>query len=114
MASSIHLIERLGLIRPVAGSAGEFESGFWAVAEETAADLVGGDIYFHKKRAEPSFFGGRILGFRRQIEGEYVGRIIFRFRSEMDHEGVVTEREGWGMEKKIVGLLNRVWKEVRG
>lgn len=100
-ATGIHLIEKLGLIRQIEGPSGEYESGFWKVGHRTAEGLVGGDIYFHRKRAEPSFFGGRILSFRIQPDGKYADRIIFRFRAMPSRQGVATGSDGWGMEKKF-------------
>jgi len=102
MASRIHLIENLGLIEPLPGAVDEHESGYWAVTEARAASLVGGDIYFHRKQAEPSYLGGQILGFRVQGDGQYVGRVIFRFRADPTYSGVSAGADGWAMEKKIV------------
>ena len=102
MSSRIHLIERLGFITKVADSSGELESGFWKLRQTNAATLLGGDIYFHKRRVEPSYLGGRIVGVRVQPTGKYAGRIVFRFRAEARCEGVTTSKQGWGMEKKIV------------
>ena len=101
-AIAIHLVERVGLMRMIDPTSREYESGFWVIGQQTAAELVGCDIYFHKKRAEPSFFGGQILSFRVQPEGEHAARIIFRFRPLQSHKGVVAGAEGWGQEKKIV------------
>ena len=41
----IHLIEKVGFIRPLPNSNGESESGFWVIAEDTANALVGGESY---------------------------------------------------------------------
>lgn len=102
MASRIHFIEKLDLIHSVAGTPDEHESGYWAVTPTRAASLVGGEIFFHRKRADPSHLGGQILGFREQPDGQYAGRIIFRFRADGACSGVLAGTEGWGMEKKIV------------
>lgn len=102
MACRIHLIEKRNLFRPTDRSAGEYESGFWAISPKTAAALVGGDIYLHRKRTEPSFMGGQILSYRTESDGEYVGRIVFRFRAEPGRRGVPAGSDGWGREKKIV------------
>ena len=40
MTARIHLIERDGRLAPVQRGSQEYESGFWAIAEETASDLV--------------------------------------------------------------------------
>ena len=106
MASRIHLIEKLNLIHPVAEGSKEYESGFWAIPPHTAQLLVGGDIYFHKKQRERSFFGGKILAFRLAPDGEYTGRIIFSFAPDQEHRNVSAGHGGWSAEKKIV-LLSR-------
>ncbi len=98
--SVIHLIENDGRIEPV--GADEYESGYWAVAEDTAKRLVGGSIYFHHQQAAPSFYGGIILGQRPSDNQEFPNRVIFRFRYSPDHRGVRAGVEGWGNEKKIV------------
>lgn len=100
-ATGIHLIEKLELIRRIEATAGEYESGFWKVGHRTAGELVGRDIYFHKKRVGPSFFGGRILSFRIQPDGKYADRVIFRFHAMPSHQGLTTGSDGWGMEKRI-------------
>ena len=97
----IHLIEKKGFIKTLPDSSDEWESGYWAVPESTANALVGGEIYFHKKQAELSFFGGRILGFRVDTDA-YAGRIVFRFRFDIVCRGVSAGQGGWSVEKKIV------------
>ena len=101
-AMAIHLIEKRGLIRLLDLATDEYESGFWSLGSEKAQSLVGGDVYFHRARANPSFFGGRVLGYRIQAEGEFAGRVVLRLRSEMGHQGVKTGSTGWSLEKKIV------------
>ena len=77
-------------------------SGFWAVSEATAKQLIGGMIYFHEKQESRSKRGGEIVGFEVVKSGEYAGRIIFRFRNDPNAKGVLTSRAGWPMEKKMV------------
>src|SRR5687768_9730960 len=62
MTRKIHLIEKLGLFQKVDGNI--YESGNWDISTQRADELIGGDIYFHKKQKETSFFGGKILGYR--------------------------------------------------
>ena len=103
---AIHLVERLGNTWKVQGTTDEWESGYWVVAPETAQKLVGGDLFLHSGQAEPSHFGGTILGFRVQSGGATDGRIIFRIRATVAHRGVSAGRAGWGNEKKLVGVKN--------
>jgi hypothetical protein len=98
---SLHLVERLNNVHPVADARGEYESGYWATSKDTAERLVGGDIYLHKAQDKPSHFGGKIISYRFEQDGEFDGRIIFRFRASIAHKGVRTGPEKWGNEKKI-------------
>src|SRR5437667_3644467 len=101
MSKRIHLIERESLFIKIEGHV--HESGYWGVGDETAQSLVGGDIYFHKKQKEESFFGGKIVGFRvHQDDDERHGRIIFRFEFSSAHRGVLAGNGGWSNAMKIV------------
>jgi hypothetical protein len=97
--SRIHLIERRNFFTRL--NEREYESAWWKVSEEVAEALIGGLILFHDKRDAPSFFGGRIQGYRVETEGEYRGRIVFRFEFRPDCKGIKAGREGWSLEKKI-------------
>lgn len=101
----IHLIapRRLNVNpAPDAEGEGEWESGNWALTEATAAGLVGGDLYLHEKKSEPSYFGGTILGFRRLSDGDDADKVVFRFRFTAAHRGATTPRDGWSQDKKII------------
>jgi len=99
---AIHLIEKENLISRVSGSQTEYESGYWALSEQEARELVGAHIYFHERQIEPSFYGGLITGFRVQRSEPYTGRIVFRFEPKSECRGVRAGRNGWQYEKKIV------------
>jgi hypothetical protein len=105
--AAIHLIEQKGNIWKVQGSPGEWESGYWVVAQENAANLIGGDLYLHSGQADPSHFGGTLLGCRVQSEGALSGRYIFRIHATVAHRGVHAGRTGWGNEKKLVGIKSQ-------
>ncbi|MDQ5839051.1 MAG: hypothetical protein M3379_19915 [Acidobacteriota bacterium] len=101
----IHLIERGGHFNPIKGNV--FESWCWEVTPQTAQALVGGDIYFHKKQKEPSYYGGKILGYRIHDSNEGFapncsGRVIFTFEYSRGHKNVSAGKGGWSQEKKIV------------
>jgi len=105
MPRKIHLIERVTHFIRIEGNV--FESWCWDITPQTAQALVGGDIYFHKKQKEPSYFGGKILGYRihDSDEGEYPGcrgRIVFTFEYSREHKNVSAGEGGWSYEKKIV------------
>src|SRR5258708_33151696 len=97
----IHLIEKKGFIKALPNTGNEWESGFWAVPEDKANALVGGEVYFHKTQAETSFFGGRILELTVDTVA-YPARIVFRFRFDKTFRGVYGGKGGWRMEKKVL------------
>jgi hypothetical protein len=101
MGRKIHLIEKRNLIKPIGNNV--YESKYWDVSIQQADELIGGDIYFHRKQKEPSFYGGKIIGYRiHEEEGEFKGRIIFHFEYSHSHRGVLAGNGGWSYEKKIV------------
>jgi len=51
---NIHVIEQLNNFVKLPDN--KWESGWWSLDENKAQKLVGGVIYFHKKRNEPSFW----------------------------------------------------------
>lgn len=95
----IHLIEKLNLFKPL--GEGKWESGWWAIPEETARALIGGLILFHEEQKKPSYFGGKISDYRIEGVGEYEGRIIFKFEFLQECKGVKAGSDGWSFEKKI-------------
>lgn len=100
---SVHFVEHKNNIHRIPDTPGEWESGYWVIAEETAQRLIGGDLYLHSGQNEPSHFGGKIVAFRIHRDGSEIdGRIVFRIRPTIEYKGVVTGREGWGNEKKLV------------
>jgi len=87
----IHLICRnplyLTAIQPP-----EYESGFWTLYESEAARLVDGMLYLHQKKAEPSYFGGTISGFRISTDMEpYPGKIVFKVIAQDEGKGIAWE-----------------------
>jgi hypothetical protein len=101
--ATIDLVERKNNVHRLSGTLDEWESGYWVIAEETAQRLVDGDLYLHSGQGEPSHFGGRILGWRVHHDGSEIdGRVVFRIRPSIGHKGMVTTRDGWGNDKKLV------------
>jgi hypothetical protein len=100
---AIHLVERLNNVRRVTVDPPIWESGYWTISEETAGRLIGAELYLHSGQLQASHFGGTILGYRVHRDGtEIDGRLVFRIAPTLQHKGVVTDRKGWGNEKKIV------------
>lgn len=79
-----------------------WESGSWEVNENQAKLLVGGEIYFHKKRTEPSFYGGTITGYRVHEEGESQGKVVFQLEYRVSCRNVTTDKIGWNRNMKII------------
>mgnify|MGYP001768685447 CR=1 FL=1 len=79
-----------------------WESGCWTIDENDAKKLIGGNIFFHRKKTEPSFYGGSIRSYRIKEEDPLKGSIIFEFEYRADCRGVKADRLGWSLEKKIV------------
>ena len=103
--AAIHFVERLENVHRIPGQANRWESGYWVVSHETAAKLVGGDLYLHRRQGDPSHFGGRIVGWRVHsdpADPEIDSRIVFAIEPSLAHKGVRAENAGWGNEKKIV------------
>ena len=100
---AIHLIERKQNWKCINPELNEWESGYWVVSKKTADQLIGGRIYLHGGQNEPSFCGGTITGYRNASSEPRSKRIIFTFTRDASHEGLVTEKQGWGNEQK------RVW-----
>lgn len=89
----LHLIEKMDLFQPL--EKGQIASGYWDLSEQEAAAWVGHRIYFHRTQAEPSYKGGRIIGYERATEGEYSGRIVFKVQVDETCVGVTTSTLGW-------------------
>jgi hypothetical protein len=79
-----------------------WESGYWKLDEDRANKLVGGAIYFHRKRMEPSFYGGTVLGYRVEQEGQDSGKIVFKLQYKKECRDVRTDQSGWSNKMKIV------------
>jgi hypothetical protein len=99
---NIHLVEPLNHFVKLQDNV--WESGSWKLDEVQAKKLVGGEIYFHKKRLEPSFYGGTILGYRVHQEGENQGRIVFKLQYNLSCRNVSTDKSGWNKLMKITQL----------
>lgn len=99
---NIHLVEPLNHFVKLQDNV--WESGSWRLDEDKAKKLVGGEIYFHKKRVEPSFYGGTILGYRVNPDGENQGKVIFKLSYSHSCRNVSTNKSGWRNDMKITEL----------
>ena len=98
---NIHLIENVNNFAKLKDNS--WESGWWNLDENKAQKLVGGEIYFHKKQRESSFYGGTITGYRVEQDGPYEGRIVFVFEHTQSCRNVKTDKHGWSRKMKIIG-----------
>jgi hypothetical protein len=99
---NIHLVETVNHFVKLDGNV--WESGSWQLEEDQAQKLIGGKIYFHKKRQEPSFYGGTILGYRVHPEGESQGKVVFKLQYCLACRNVSTDKSGWKKAMKITEL----------
>jgi hypothetical protein len=98
----IHFIENNHRMRAIPESS-EWESGYWfAFGKEKAANLVGGEIYFHRAQKELSYGGGIITGFRIAYDGAFKGRYVFRYLPQKQFIGV-TANGKWMRYKMVIG-----------
>lgn len=96
----IHLIEHSNNFNKLHDDV--WESGWWRLTEAKALELVGCEVYFHRKRTEPSFYGGVIQGYRVEPEGEFEGRIILEFEYSLACRNIKTDKYGWSKDIKII------------
>ncbi|MBB2205542.1 hypothetical protein [Gluconacetobacter takamatsuzukensis] len=74
---------------------GEYESGNWSITPSSADRAIGAEIHLHEKQADPSWLGGRILGW---CPSEVrPGCVVFRFK--IDRSLQRRHRNGWGNEQ---------------
>jgi hypothetical protein len=89
--------ERYGLkgLTPIEGQPNTYWSCCWELNDSEAEDLVGGWLYLHQAKRQPSHFGGRILGFERLWnEGEAVRKDRVRLQIEARPEGIGRQWRG--------------------
>lgn len=80
--NAIHFIEKLNRARKISSTPLIWESGDWDVSEQSAAALVGGDLYLHTAQDAPSNFGGHILNYRVLS----TSRVVFQIAPTMEHK----------------------------
>lgn len=102
--SKIHLIERVTNVRLCDKEKNIWDSYAWVISPDKAEKLIGGEIYLHKAQDKPSHFGGIILSYRilGSDAGSDAGRVVFNFKADLEYKDVKTDKQGWGMEKKVV------------
>ena len=99
--ATIHIVERTDTVRKIDKDKNEWETGNWPVSEDAAQKLVGGSLFLHRSKQQPSHFGGQILSYRVEQSGPAAGLVVFKLLASMDCKGVKTERKGWIKDQKI-------------
>lgn len=83
--------------------AGVYESEASLITPEDVSALEGGEVYFHKTRGQPSYFGGSILGIRPVDDSapaiDAPGRCIITLRSTAAGRNV-----GWNPGGQVHGM----------
>ena len=96
-AAGIHLIEdRDDSPKPARGTL--WRSGECSVGVDTAEQLIGQPIYFHRKKEAVSHEGGTIISYRLEKDLQ----VTFFFRRRPDHRCAVATLDGWCAEVKIL------------
>jgi len=68
----------------------EYTSGSWTLSAAEANALVGGRLYLHETKAEPSYFGGTVLDWApsKRESGAKEDGITFRLLADQEAKGV--------------------------
>ena len=97
----LHLIEKLRKMKPISQGSSTFESGDWTIAAERAQRLIGATVFFHETQTDPSYYGGKITGYRVIPAGSpNAGKIVITFVRDEAAIGHRTGKDDWGMEQK--------------
>ncbi|MFC3078199.1 hypothetical protein ACFODL_08895 [Phenylobacterium terrae] len=76
----------------------EFESGYWDLSEGDAQRLVGGMLYLHQKKGEPSYFGGTVQSYRVSGPEDVIAdRIVFTITATAEGKGASWRGASHGM-----------------
>jgi hypothetical protein len=96
MTLDLHFVCKRGENFKRVGDA-EFETGDWSVANDTADEAIGGNVYLHAAQRDVAWHGGQILKWR---PSEREGRKIFSYVSDGNYK--VKCESGWSQEVAIV------------
>lgn len=104
LATSIHVLEKSAedeILRRVDGTVDEWETGYWIIGDSTAKALIGGMVYVHRGQYKPSHAGGKIVDIY-HATGTDLKRRVIRFKDLPTAKNVLTEKQGWGNERKVI------------
>jgi hypothetical protein len=75
-------------------------SGYWNIDAYTAQQLVGGMVYFHEAKKQPSYFGGQVSSWRvaeEEDHPDHIGDIILTFEATTDGKNAKWSGRDHGM-----------------
>ena len=87
---SAHFICRSAEGVAKASGTDEYTSQSWRLSAAEAEALVGGRLYLHETKAEPSYFGGRVLAWfpSKRESGAMEDGITFQLLADKEAKGV--------------------------
>ena len=64
-------------------------SGSWVIPKEEANELIGGRLYLHENKSEPSYFGGSVVEWRnsKREVGAIEEGVTFVIEADKDGKG---------------------------
>ena len=76
-----------------------FESGEWDIAEHDAEEIIGGMLYLHETKDDPSYIGGIIRGWRfvKRPQSAHSKRVVFVFESTKGGKNALWRGAGHAM-----------------
>jgi hypothetical protein len=109
--NAIHFVCRQRMNVTLVNRPDVFDVGHWDVTSEAAERLVGGRIYLHERKAQPSYFGGRITDWRitHLPDEARSARVTFRVVSDKEGKGA-----RWPARTDVPGEKAFVWDDGGG
>ena len=86
-------------IHPVTDQKGVFRSGVWDFSIDEARGLIGGSIFFHERKSDPSYLGGSVTDVETVDvpEAPRRHRVVFTFKVAPEARGVAWQGAHHGM-----------------
>jgi hypothetical protein len=101
MPSNIHFICRGQLgVRVLDKASHSYTSSAWLLRPDEAGSIVGGSVYFHETKSQPSYFGGTVQSVEviDPLEGDEKEpgrqRYVITLKATKDAKGVKWDKRG--------------------